>query len=377
MKLRNTLILIATLMVTGCSSYPSFSPTNWWHASKPSTVTVLPAAPDTAAIALNNQLQIANQAAATAAVELANARAENNALLSKLKANVVSAAGANADNPVGIPKTKVAGELSVADARLVNITVDPVEAAAAANRALLVEQGRTLEAQSAYAAAVKDGKQQAADVATANTRAISAYAGETAANAAVATITSKYEALITENQATNMKHLAAVENAIQSDQVRNLNIAGGLCIVLLGLGVGFGGVGGLKMTYPFGIMAAVLFGLAQVVGSLWFHYAVIGGLVVAIIAAAVYLWQLMDEKKTHLGVAANADKLQSVLTQVVPVLDKAYEKAGADGKKILDDAVFTPLATVMDRSEKELVHQIRGKLETAVTGGVTSSLPTT
>ena len=353
----------AAVLLSGCAS-TDFSrvlhPGSWF--GKTPTVQVLPAAPDAAALKVQAAEKKAADAQAQAAADLKAASSANAALLSKLKANVVSADAANAENPAGVPKVKVAGELSVAEGRLDGVPTDPVEAAAASARALLVEQGKTEEARQAYTDAVRDGKAQAADLATLKEQAAEAFKAANAAEASEKATVEAYEAKIADNERANTEHLQRVEDSIKSAQVRNLNIAGGLCVVLLALGVGFGGLAGLRMTYPFGIMAAVLFGLAQVVGSLWFHYCVIGGLAIAVIAAAYYLWQRFEEGKTHAAVVAQNTQLTGVLHSVIPVLDSAYDTATSDVKQVLDDKVFTPLATSMDRSEKAAVQTIRATI---------------
>ena len=369
------------LLLTGCSTLPSFNPRNWFQSTEPQTVRVLPSAPDTASAPLNAQLAKAQDAATHASEELKQAQSENSLLLAKLKANVTSAAAANAENPEGIPRVKVAGELSVADGRLDGVTADPVEVAAAAQRALLVEQGKTLQAQQAYQDAVRDSKAEAADLATEETKAAEAYREQLEAEDKLATATAGYEKRVSDNEAANTKRLQAVEDSIRSAQVRDLNLGGGLCVALLALGVGFGGLAGLRMTYPFGIVAAVLFGLAQVVGSLWFHYCLVGGLVVAVISAAYYLFSLWEAQKQHAATTAQLAQTTSVLHSVVPVLDTAYDSATPEVKQVLDDKVFTPLATTMDRSEKALVETIRTAATTvnpaaSAVAAVTASKPT-
>ena len=355
------------LLLTGCSTLPSFNPRNWFQSTEPQTVRVLPSAPDTASAPLNAQLAKAQDAATHASEELKQAQSENSLLLAKLKANVTSAAAANAENPEGIPRVKVAGELSVADGRLDGVTADPVEVAAAAQRALLVEQGKTLQAQQAYQDAVRDSKAEAADLATEETKAAEAYREQLEAEDKLATATAGYEKRVSDNEAANTKRLQAVEDSIRTAQVRDLNLVGGLA--------------GLRMTYPFGIVAAVLFGLAQVVGSLWFHYCLVGGLVVAVISAAYYLFSLWEAQKQHAATTAQLAQTTSVLHSVVPVLDTAYDSATPEVKQVLDDKVFTPLATTMDRSEKALVETIRTAATTvnpaaSAVAAVTASKPT-
>ena len=369
----------AALFLCGCATNPLsvvMHPGSWFSSTKTATVQVLPAAPDTAAVRVNQQLSDLETKASIAAQALKTTQTENLSMLSKLKANVGEAVTANGANPEGAPKTIVAGELGVASSRLDGVPTDPIEAAAATNRALLVEQGRSQEARAAYTAAMSDGKQQAAELAKAREQATEAYAAENSAESTLKATVEAYEERIKANGEENTAKLERVESAIQSDQVRNLNIAGGLCVVLLGLGVGFGGLAGLRMTYPFGIMAAVLFGLAQVVGSVWFHYAIAVGLVIAVLGVAYYLYQRFLEGKTHAQVVAANAQLTGVLHNVIPVLDKAYDGATAEVKQVLDDRVFTPLATSMDRSEKAAVEGIRTSIAaTAPVAAVAAATP--
>lgn len=310
-------------------------------------------------------------------------------LLSKLKSNVVSARAANQGNPDGAPRTKVEGELGVAEGRLGEVQADPVELAAAAQRDLLVEQGRAAEARAAYDRAAAEARDQAAELARAQEDARAARLERDAARAQEKAALADFERRLEENRLANQRALDALQarhqreldeahQQVLRDQVKWLNRAAAGCagaaVLSFGLAVAFGGLAAMRLVGPFsavlGFGALVCFGLAQIVGLWWFKWAI---LAVVLVALGVCAWWVL--KKQHEGtlkqkLEGKASSLQGLLTQVIPVLDKAYENAEASGKELLDRTIFQPLSSTMNREEKALVHNLR-----AQPAGATASVP--
>lgn len=284
---------------------------------------------------------------------------QNKKLLSELKSNVVFAREANQSNPIGNPKTVVEGELSIAEGRLSGVEADALELAAARARELLVEQGRTAEARTAYEKAAQKGEQQAKELEAARIETARANQERDDARAATLSAIQEYTKKMEENQVEFDKKLKAAQDKVAADQIRALNIAGAACLVLLGLGVGFGGPAGLKMTWPFGVIALMCFGLAQILGLWWFKWAILAAVLIVLAVVGWWVWNqfklgTLKEKATEKATAFN-----SLLQQVIPVLDKAYENAEQSGRELLDKTVFEPLSKKMNREEKSLIHTLR------------------
>ena len=355
---------------------------------------VLPQAPAKPASPLAAAGDRADAATANADGRADARDAKTGELLSKLKANVVSARAANQGNPDAAPRTKVEGELGVAEGRLTNVSPDPAELAAAAQRDLLVEQGRAAEARSAYDRATKDAQGQAAEVARAQQEAAGARLERDTARAQEKAALAGFQAELERNRAANQRalddlraaHQKELDDAHQQvlkDQVRWLNWAAAGCSALavlsFGLAAAFGGLVALRAVAPFsailGFSGLVAFGLAQVVGAWWFKWSVLGA--VLVVLGVVIWWVLKKQKEGTLKADAEekAARLTSALKTMVPVIDKVYDEGtteltelSAKGMKtvrdLLDTLVFQPLGNKMDKDDKAVVHAIRAEAST-------------
>src|SRR5574343_365949 len=129
MKTKLSIFLaISMIFLAGCSSW-----TNWLKKDPPTE-----GGKPTQSAQLGTATTAATNAQIAADDALAKEKEQNKKLLSGLKANVDSAKEFNIQNPDGTAKTKVDGELMVAQGRLVNVEADQAELAAARARALLV-----------------------------------------------------------------------------------------------------------------------------------------------------------------------------------------------------------------------------------------------
>lgn len=285
--------------------------------------------------------------------------AENQATLEKVKANVISARKSNQENPDGLPKVKVDSELGVAESHLSSVKPDPVELAKSAANALLVEQGHTEEARRAYQKAMDDGKAQSAELVKAKLESEKAAAERDVARAAELKAQDEYKAQMIKNQVEFNRRLKEAQDLAMQEQVKGLNWASFACIVVFGLGLGFGGPAGLKITWPFAVISALCLGLAQLVAIAWFKWACLGAIIVALGVCGWWVWSRYKMEAQRDEAEDKAGKLNSVLTSVIPVLDKAYENGEQTTKDVLDKAVFQPLSEKMNRDEKSLIHTIR------------------
>jgi len=161
---------------------------------------------------------------------------------------------------------------------------------------------------------------------------------------------------------------ARANSVISAKQVLYLNLAGAGCLVTFGLFVGFGGLPGVLKGYPLGILALLCFGLAQIVGAWWFKLAALTVLAAGLGVVAWWIYEQMKAGKLAAAAQAQAIKFKTVLNEIVPVLDVAYETADSTGKATLDRTVFDPLASTMDRAEKATVHEVRATALTPPAG---------
>lgn len=309
-------------------------------------------------------------AQATSASDAADSAAEHAQAdrLAKLSANVNAAkSGVEADEkPVAL------GELTVAQGRLSDVSPDPLEAAAAAERRALVEAGRAEEARTAYAAAAKEGKQAATRIRELEQQA-TALAAER--DAAVAAYAAQAERNMVAQQKAIDAALARAKDGVLKDQVAWLNRIGFTCLAItigaLGLGLAIGGLAALRRVGPLalitGLGALLCFGAAQIVGAWWFIWAVAGA--IAIIVAWGAIWFYRHQKKGDLTaeLATRSAKVAAVAEKAVPVLDAAYEAAEKPMKDWLDAHVFDRLSSLMDKPEKDTVKQIRATVPEVVT----------
>lgn len=355
MKMKSSLILIPLVMALSGCAFLGLKSKTAKQSAKPAQVTVVQAATSTA-----------NAAATTATNAQANVDTKSAERLSQVKANIDSARSSNQANPPGTPKVQVEGELSIADNRLSDVQPDPVEVAAAAQRALLVEQGKTAEAQLAYQNAANDGKAQASAITKAQADRDQANKDRDAAFAARDKAVSDFAAQVEKNRIANQKIIDDANNAATATQVHMLDLAALACLALFGLGLGFGGAAGLKLSWPFGVFSVLCFGLAQIIAQWWFMWACGGAIVIAGAAAAWWVYKHYKLGTLKEAAEAKVTQVTGVLGQMVPVLDNAYEAGDAATKAVLDNGVFSPLSQMMNRDEKALIHTVRATVTAPV-----------
>jgi hypothetical protein len=351
MKTASLLPLLLLFGVTLSSSGCNF----WPFKSDP----LKPGGQASEASRLGSALSTEDEAIKKASEAASEVERQNDKLLSELKSNVVFAREANSGNPEGNPKAVVDGELSIAEGRLSGVEADALELAAARARALLMGQGRTAEARSAYEKAAQRGEQQARELEAARIETAKANQERDDARAATLTAVQEYTQRMEQNRAEFDRRLKAAQDKVAADQIRALNVAGAVCLVLFGLGIGFGGPAGLKMTWPFAVIALMCFGLAQILGLWWFKWAILTAVLVVLAVVVWWVWNQFKLGTLRENAQTKADSFNSLLQQLIPVLDKAYENAEQSGKDLLDRTVFEPLSKKMDREEKSLIHSLR------------------
>lgn len=280
--------------------------------------------------------------------------------LERLRANVDAAA--TAPNIEAAPVA--VNELTVAQGRLSDITPDPQEQAAAAERRALVEAGRAEEARQNALAAAEAGRRDAALIVE-----LRATAARLAAerDKLTAELIAQAERNRIANEAALSKARDEARNGVLRSQVAWLNRIGFGCMAVaigsLGIGLAIGGVAAIRRVGPLavvsGVGALLCFGTAQIVGAPWFLWAVGGVLIVLVTWFAVWAWKHQKRGDLAAELATRTGKVAAVAKAAVPVLDDAYEQADEATRRWLDAHVFDRLSYAMSRDEKATVHEIR------------------
>ena len=344
--------LLLALLCAGCTTQPDTKP----------------AAPPEARQPVGDATQASNEAQAAA-----DAAARER--LGKLRANVDAAAAApNIEtSPIAV------NELTVAQGRLSDVTPDPVEVAAAAERRALQEAGRAEEARANATAAADVGKKDAARI-----RDLEAEA--TILRSERDRIAAEFAAQAEKNMLAQQKAIDAAldreKNQVRNDQVAKLNWVGTGClgaavasIALVGF---FGGLALLRRVAPFaGILAFCglsAFAAAQLIGAWWFLPAMLAVLGIGATWFGVWMWKHQKRGDLAEELRVRSEKVAAVAKTAVPILDAAYDNGTATLKELaeklgplatvrdyLDEHVFTPLSKRMDASTKTAVHEIRAE----------------
>ena len=306
--------------------------------------------------------------------------------LSKLRANVDAIV--SAPNIEASPVAQNEG--IVAHGRLSDVTPDPVEVAAAAERRALQEAGRAAEARRNAEAAADQGRTDAVRIAELQATATSERAR---ADAAVAAYAAQAEKNRIENQKAIDAALAKakqardeLDNAERSKQVAWCNKIGfsalGIAVALMVGGWLLGGLAAIRKMGPAaGIVAFV--GLcalwaARVLGHPWFMPGMT--IALAVMLAWVILWWRKHDKRGDLNeeLAKRGAEAKATLDKLVPVIDAVYregtqtveevvETLKAKGKSsvqdLLDSVLFSKLSEKLDRPEKDAVKRVRDAVD--------------
>jgi hypothetical protein len=220
------------------------------------------------------------------------------------------------------------------------------------------------QAESSLASLRADAVQLAGEVATLRDRATKAEAERDRAELALIEAGRKGADALA-------RAVDAERKGVLRSQVARLSWIGIACVAgaaaAVGLGIAFGGVMALRRVGPaavgLGIVGMGCLGAAQIIGSRWFLPSV--GAAGAVILAWFAVWAWRRQKRGDLAqeLAVRSGKVAAVAKTAVPVLDAAYEEAGADVKEWLESHVFAKLGTLMNREEKATVHEIRAEVK--------------
>lgn len=290
--------------------------------------------------------------------------------LAQLAAGAVyGAAEANLQNPMGLPREATAAQLEEA-ARALPAPTDAQRAEKAAQNArILAGELVAVKAEMGQRASEIDALKASLSASQAREAELERKVLEVAAAAEKerAEAAAKFQREIDAERARTAAAEDEARNKVAIEQARELNHWGayltGAGIAALGLAGIFGGIAALRAVGPIALLAILAgmacFGLAQIVSQAWFKWAVLG--VVALMFAISAWWVV---KKYQAGVLKESlerktAKLGGALKQIVPALDTAYDEASADVREVLDRTVFSRLSSLMDKEQKNLIHELR------------------
>lgn len=340
------LLAIAGLSLAGCSYLRKMLPT-----AKKAEVTKIDSAEKKAA-----------EAAAKADAALVKADDVSQKRISAVKANVTTARDAVAAIPESVDQIIAEGELALALARMQDVSADSVELAEGQQRRLLAVGGKFNVLKAAYGKAMIEGEAVAEEITASRTAAQLAFRERDDANSALTTARNEFKRQLEQNRKDNEKKLEEAREGVKRGQAKGLNWAGGICFAIFALGIGFGGLVGLRKTWIFALFGLMCFGLAQIVTQWWFPWAIGIATVSGVSAVVYYLWRLHQLGKLKEVLSEKVQTVAGALEGVVPVLDQAYETASPEIQKWLEQNVFKRIK--MPDEQRAVVREIKEKTKT-------------
>ena len=291
-----------------------------------------------------------------------------------IKAEVEDAKEANRSNPAGAGKMIVDLNLQVVTNYLAYVPADNLEREYALERRRLLTIGDTNGLLAKYDFAMTNADTGAAQLNQLDQQARQLQSDLDAARENEKIATQKY---ISDAKASQQAHQEEIDKLKKelTDQVRKkqvwfLSIGGILLIALFGVGLGFGGVAGAKISWPLGVIGLLFLGLAQIVSQPWFMWACLVVTLIGLSLLAWWIWSHYQLGNLKQSLDQKSTQMKGALGDVIPVLDNAYNNADQMTKDFLDKIIFDKLAAKMDSSTKGVIHQVRADIAT-----VPSNLP--
>jgi hypothetical protein len=180
----------------------------------------------------------------------------------------------------------------------------------------------------------------------------------------VARIVAEFESqigqLVRSNADKDAQILAAKNQALR-EQARWLTWTGVALLAAFGLSLLVGQLAAAVKTWPLALLGVGCFGLAQLISHPWF----LRGFILLLIAAVAYSAYYVFDRHKEGRLRRSLEKKAEVLTQIVPVLDEAYDSAADSVKQALDANIFGRLSSVFSKEQKSLVHQVRAETKAA------------
>lgn len=288
-------------------------------------------------------------------------------LASGIKANIVTARTENRNNPEGMPKTIVEGELQLAETKLSDVKADPSELAAAAQRKALVEAGKADEARKAYAGALADSQKLVGELATLRAARDAALLERDAARANETKAIAEFQRQLEENRKTNQRQLddliAKHREELEEERKaffrwmgRALVTVGILC-ALVGAFTVYSGVQAgnvIAAVTKAGVFigaAAFFFICAWTINQPWFKWVVIIGGSLSLLAVVGYLWSEHQQSKDKKQRSLEADEAEDTLKRIAEIIHKLPDS----------DPIFGQLRDAMGPENKALILELRAE----------------
>lgn len=280
---------------------------------------------------------------------------------SKLKSNVSAAKDANTSQPASVPTTVVDNELTIALSRLTDVQPDPVEAAEAARRKLLVETGKADEARASRDKAVVEATKLANIIGELTAQIDTLKVERDAARASEKQAVKQYQAQMEANRIEAERKMQRELDKQRNEFNRRMGyalIAGGIIFLFIGAMNGYakmqtGDIPKAIVSSAFWAgSAAACFVSAWAINQWWFKWLVISIFIVGAAAIVIYIiteHKDATEKKTRLK---EADEAESTLTTVMAVLESELKP---------DNPVFEKLGRKMNDGNKALLHELRAE----------------
>lgn len=310
------------------------------------------------------QVQQTTDAAATAQQAAEAAEAER---LGKIAADSDAAAKAVDEDR----KADAAGALGIQQAHLQGVERDAEEARKLAEAEQHRAEGRVAEAEKtledlrtdakADAIALAELRRERDEAFKARDAAVEAYRIECENNMR------RQQKAIDDALAAQKKAQDEQHNAMLKAQAEKLTWIGIGCISTavasaFGLGI-FGSIMVLRKFVVYLVALALIgflfLGAAQIITQPWFMPVCAAAILGGCVWFGVWAWRHQKRGDLAQELQARTAKVAGVANTVVPILDAAYEQATEEVRAWLDANVFDKLSKLMNREEKQTVHEIR------------------
>lgn len=290
---------------------------------------------------------------------------------SKVKANVEHAKLTNMENPEGMPKTVVDGDLEVALGHLQDVQSDPIELAARERDKRLVEAGKADEARANYTKAAEQGRKDAEELARTQAELEIARSERDAALLRVRTATETLEKQLEANRIANDRRIQEIVDKERRALTRKLTWGLALgTVALLALGAflaysKFNAGEPIKALIAGGFWggaAACCATFAWAINQLWFQQLVmwmlIGTGVIGLGALTIYVIAELRSAREKRASTTEAVEAEQTLQQIMAVVDTAKPETTLEQLK-------TMFSNRMDGRNKALIHELRAEQQRA------------
>ena len=155
------------------------------------------------------------------------------------------------------------------------------------------------------------------------------------------------------------KQIDDLKDAELKKQIATFRWAG---FALIALAVGLFFAKQVEYAAAAGVIGMLALGLAQLFSQPWFAVALQISAALAAIGLGWAIFHAYRKRTLAEKVANEADRFKATLPKVVKVLDDAYDAGDAAVRDLLDRHIFSNLSQIMDRPQKDVIHDTRKML---------------